>query len=177
MTHTIQRIVLFIATIALLCGCGFKLRGEQALPAGIEQVNLVSSKQYSPLQRALKKRFRIYQIPMVESASIDVSQNTVNIVLLPDSLDRRLLSLFPTGQVAEYELVFSVRYQVAFPNQEPQLVEFEVTREYQDDPDEVLAKSRELNLVLGELREQAADRIIRLLASQQVTGVPLEKNS
>ena len=175
MTNTIRTFVILFVAVALLGGCGFKLRGDQPLPVGIDKVNLVSAKQYSPLQRALKKRFRIYQIPMVEAKSLDMSDDAVNIVLLPDSLDRRLLSLFPTGQVAEYELVFSVRYQVVFPQQEPQLVEFEVTREYQDDPDEVLAKSRELDLVLGELREQAADRIIRLLASQQVTGTPIRE--
>ena len=165
-----------MVAVTLLSGCGFKLRGDQSLPVGIEKVNLISSGQYSPLQRALKKQFKIYQIPVIEGKSPTLSDNTINIVLLPDSLDRRLLSLFPTGQVAEYELVFSVRYQVGFPDQEPQLIEFDVTREYQDDPDEVLAKSRELDLVLGEMRQQAADRIVRLLASQQATGTTASTN-
>lgn len=42
--------------------------------------------------------------------------------------------------------------------------EFQLTREYQDDPDQVLAKSRELDLILAEMRRQAADRIIRQLS-------------
>ena len=41
-----------------------------------------------------------------------------------------------------------------------------VAREYQDDPDQVLAKSRELDLVLDEMRAESADRMIRLLSSQ-----------
>jgi LPS-assembly lipoprotein len=41
-----------------------------------------------------------------------------------------------------------------------------VAREYQDDPDQVLAKSRELELVLNEMRTESADRMIRLLSSQ-----------
>ncbi len=108
----------------------------------------------------------LYQITQVKEVTPDQENSTIAIILLPDSLDRRLLSLFPTGQVAEYELVFSVSYQIIFPQKEPQLVEFNVTREYQDDPDAILAKSRELDLVLGEMRTQAADRIIRLIASQ-----------
>lgn len=173
MTKSIYTALLLLLTTAALSGCGFKLRGDQSLPPGIQKVNLVSPAQYTPLQRAVKQQMHVYQIPLTEGRSIDLSKDTVNIVLLPDSLDRRLLSLFPTGQVAEYELVFSVRYQVAFPDREPQLIEFDVTREYQDDPDEVLAKSRELDLVLSEMRRQAADRMIRLLASQQSSGTPI----
>ena len=90
----------------------------------------------------------------------------LDIRLQGDDLNRRLLSLFPTGQVAEYELILSVRYLIAFPGKEPQAVEFEVTREYQDDPDAILAKSRELQLVLTEMRQQASERIVRLIPSQ-----------
>ena len=43
---------------------------------------------------------------------------------------------------------------------------FDVMRDYQDDPDQVLAKSRELELVLDEMRAEAADIIIRRLSSQ-----------
>jgi len=41
-----------------------------------------------------------------------------------------------------------------------------VSREYQEDPRQILAKSRELELVLNEMRDESADRIIRLLSSQ-----------
>jgi len=51
---------------------------------------------------------------------------------------------------------------------EAQTVEFDVTRDYQDDPDAVLAKSRELDLVLGEMRQQAAERIIRQIYTSYV---------
>ena len=77
-----------------------------------------------------------------------------------------MLSVFPTGQVAEYELIYSVNYTVTFPGEPPQDSYIEVLREYQDDPNELLAKSRELDLVMSEMRQEAADRIIRLLPSQ-----------
>lgn len=158
--------ILTLSFILVLSGCGFKLRGGQPLPTNVTQVTVAGATSHSPLRRALEKRLSLYQIKQVKDVLPDQKDQTIAIILLPDSLDRRLLSLFPTGQVAEYELVFSVNYHVIFPNQEPQLIEFNVTREYQDDPDAILAKSRELDLVLGEMRTQAADRIIRLLASQ-----------
>jgi LPS-assembly lipoprotein len=74
--------------------------------------------------------------------------------------------VFSSGQVAEYELIYSVDYQVIFPNAEPINNTVSVSREYQDDPQRILAKSRELELIMDEMRMETADRIIRLLSSQ-----------
>lgn len=149
----------------MIAACGFKLRSGQSLPVGITQIHLSAIQQYSPLKRAVQTHLKLYQIPRVEEVSEDKVDQTLLLALLPDTLDRRLLSLFPTGQVAEYELVLTIRFNVTFPGKDTQYVEFDVTREYQDDPDAVLAKSRELELVLKELRSQAADRMIRMLPS------------
>lgn len=157
--------VAFMA-LAIVAGCGFKLRGDQQLPAGVQQVRLSAASPHMPLQRELEKQLTLFKIPYSVEQSPLVTPDTLDIRLEGDSLNRRLLSLFPTGQVAEYELILTVRYQVAFPGRAPQQVEFEVTREYQDDPDAILAKSRELQLVLTEMRQQASERIVRLLASQ-----------
>ncbi len=167
LSNVIQLIIGALLLFAILsnAGCGFKLRGGQALPDGITQIYLSSQQDFTPFRQSVEKYLDLYQIPWVDTINGNTKDSTVGIFLMPDSLDRRLLSLFPTGQVAEYELVLSIRYQVAFPNEEPQFVEFDVTREYQDDPDAILAKSRELDLVLSELRQQAADKMIRMLPS------------
>ncbi len=149
-----------------MTSCGFKLRGDQQLPQGVDSVRLSSSVAHMPLQRELKKQLVLFKIPFSEDVAPVRTPGTLDIRLEGDSLNRRLLSLFATGQVAEYELILTVTYQLAFPDKEPQRYEFEVTREYQDDPDAILAKSRELQLVLTEMRRQASERIIRLLASQ-----------
>lgn len=156
---------LLVSLVLIINGCGFKLRGGQPLPPGISQIYLTGQQDFTPFRRSVEKYLDLYEIPWVETLSAETKDSTVGIFLMPDNLDRRLLSLFPTGQVAEYELVLSIRYQVAFPGEEPQFIEFDVTREYQDDPDAILAKSRELDLVLSELRQQAADRMIRMLSS------------
>ena len=49
------------------------------------------------------------------------------------------------------------------PGQEPKPYQTELNRDYQDDPNAALAKARELDLMLTELREQAVARIIRQL--------------
>ena len=108
----------------------------------------------------------MYDINGIRESELQNTDNTVLVRILPESLERRLLSVYPTGQVAEYELIYGVKYVVQFPDAEAVSADFEVLRDYQDDPDQVLAKSRELELVLQEMREEAADRIIRRLPSQ-----------
>jgi LPS-assembly lipoprotein len=164
------KLITFSSCIAIVAGCGFNLRGSQALPENLTHVGIIAPFQYSGLSRALQKRLPVYQLTGVitPSASVDSTMldKTVVIQLQPEQFERRLLSVFSSGQVAEYDLVYAVKYTVTFPNKLPIDNTLTVSREYQDDPDQILAKSRELNLVLSELRLESADRIIRLLSSQ-----------
>ena len=150
--------------MVVLTACGFSLRGDFSLPASIQTIALNNTGHNTTLKRTLEKRLKLYKLNILDTSTIEAPVD-LNITLLPDELDRRLLSLFSTGQVAEYELVYTVKYTLQFAGHESQPVIFTVTREYQDDPDAVLAKSRELDLVLGEMRQQAADRIIRQISS------------
>ncbi|AXR06423.1 LPS-assembly lipoprotein LptE [Salinimonas sediminis] len=159
-----------LAMGVLLTGCGFQLRGSQTLPEEIEQVAVTAVKPHALLERELNARLQVYQIPHVNIDNIENGDNTAVIQLLPETIERRLLSVFSTGQVAEYELIYGVTYLVTFPGRPPIKTYFEILRDYQDDPDEVLAKSRELDLVVSEMRQEAADRIIRRL-SRQASGL------
>ncbi len=154
----------FVLIVLGLTACGFHLRQSPPLPEGIEGVSITAPNLQSKLARALSSRLKIYQLSEITNQEKDTS--TVHITLQPEDLERRLLSIFSTGQVAEYELIYSVNYTVSFPDASPVNGYVEVLREYQDDPDQVLAKSRELEVVLSEVRQEAADRIIRLLSSQ-----------
>jgi len=177
----LQRIGLNICILTIILttvGCGFKLRGDFGLPTGIQQLQLLTVQKNTPMQRILRKQLQGFNIEVWDntvSPSQVVEQADAVVYLTSDQLERRLLSLFSTGQVAEYELVYTIRYQLQFPAQDAQEIEFDVTREYQDDPDAVLAKSRELDLIQNEMRREAANRIIRQIASsytnwQQITG-------
>lgn len=170
--------VCILTVVLSIVGCGFKLRGDYGLPTGIQQLQLLAAQKNTPLHRILDKQLQNFDIEVWDhtaSASQIDEQVDAIVYLTSDQLERRLLSLFSTGQVAEYELVYTIKYQLQFPAQDAQEMEFDVTREYQDDPDAVLAKSRELNLIQNEMRQEAANRIIRQISSsysnwQQTTG-------
>ncbi len=149
----------------LLTGCGFSLQGSYLIPDELSQMQLRSDDQYGELHRLVRERLRLHQITLVED------DNAPLLRLDDDRLERATLSLFPSGQVAEYELIYTVRFSVTLPEQDPQRFDLEIRRDYLDDPRTALAKSRELELLLKEMREQAADRILRTLSSIQ-TALP-----
>ena len=150
-----------VALIAsVLTGCGFHLRGDFLLPPELQTLHVTSVDRHGELTRLVKNHFTINNVNLVKSSQHDIPE----LRILKDNLNRRTLSVFPNGQVAEYELIYSVRYQLKLEDQTQQY-SFELNRDYQDDPDKALAKSRELSLILSELRREAADRILRNLSS------------
>jgi len=152
--------LLLLITTIVLSGCGFKLRGAHQLPSQLQSLTLVSTDRYSELARLLKTQFAVNDINLVEP-----NPSVTEFKLFKDKLDRRTLSLFPNGQVAEYGLIYSVRYAITVSGKPTQDFDFEIYRDYQDDPQSALAKSKELKLILKEMRQQAADKILRQMAS------------
>ena len=142
----------------LLVGCGFKLRTASVLPNDLQNLVVTANNPDSQLFAELQKSLALSNINTTDSSS-----SSAELKLLNDSLTRRTLSLFPNGQVAEHELIYTVRYQLIRDKQKPITNSFELTRNYQDDPDNALAKSREMELILSELRAQASNLIIRQL--------------
>ncbi|WP_289030971.1 LPS assembly lipoprotein LptE [uncultured Paraglaciecola sp.] len=161
-------LVLSALMALFLSSCGFKLRGDYNLPSEIKQLELTAEQKNTPLYRVLRKQLEGFDIEVFDNAlKANISNDDIDarVYLKSDQLERRLLSLFSTGQVAEYELVYTIKYLIQLPDEDPQVIEFDITREYQDDPDAVLAKSRELDLIQKEMRQAAALRIISQLAS------------
>ncbi|NRQ43691.1 hypothetical protein HRH59_14150 [Rheinheimera sp. YQF-2] len=151
-------LVFALLSSLLLSSCGFHLRGD--LPLSHFPAMYIQSERHSELAALLSSRLEYNKVELLGS----YQQSAPMLQLLSDTLERRTLSLFPNGQVAEYELIYKVRYMLTMPEGEAQPYEFELFRDYQDDPNQALAKAKELELMLGELRQQAANRIMRQLA-------------
>ncbi len=145
----------------MLNGCGFQLRGNYLLAPELQTLEFSSVDQFGELTRLVKQHLTINDVNLVQKSNKTIPQMR----MLQDNLDRRTLSVFPNGQVAEYELIYTVRYQILIPGQDVQNFSFELNRDYQDDPDIALAKSRELSLMLREMRKEAANKILRDMAS------------
>ena len=160
----ISKILTFSIVLMMLNGCGFQLRGNYLLAPELQTMEFSSVDQFGELTRLIKQHLTVNDVTLVQQSTQSIPQMRI----LQDNLDRRTLSVFPNGQVAEYELIYTVRYQILIPGQDVQNFSFELNRDYQDDPDIALAKSRELSLMLREMRQEAANKILRDLASIQL---------
>ncbi len=146
---------------SLLSACGLRLRGEYLLPPELQTLNISSEDKHGEITRLFKQQLLENNVTILKQFEVDKPE----IRILKDRLDRRTLSVFQNGQVAEYELIYSVRYQLRRQDHDVQEFVFEINRDYQDDPSAALPKSRELDLILSEMRRKAVDRIIRDMAT------------
>jgi LPS-assembly lipoprotein len=150
-------LALSLLALTLVSGCGFQLRGDYQIPQQLQEVSLQAPAR-SELATKLEAELRRYDVTI--SAR---DPETTHIELLQDSLDRRVLSLLISGQVAEYELIYNVPLRIYLSNGEVEEHHIQVFRDYQEDPNFALAKTRELELVVTEMREEAVRRLLVLL--------------
>lgn len=154
---------LALLTTSFLSACGFQLRGDYLLDDELQTLYLSSSDVHGELTRLVKLHLTRNQVNVLTQSRLEAPE----LRIVSDNLDRRTLSVFPNGQVAEYELIYSVHYQLRFNGEDARGYRFELYRDYQDDPNLALAKSRELSLLLSEMRTSAADKILRDMARVQ----------
>ncbi|MGQ4276230.1 LPS assembly lipoprotein LptE [Pseudidiomarina sp. E22-M8] len=154
-----MRTLLLGGLILLLVGCGFQLQGNYQLPTELQQLR-ISAPQFSEFADDARDRFRLAGATLVEDNSATL------IEILNDSLSRRTLSLSASGQVAEYELIYTVNYLLVPLQGETKALQVEVFRDYQDDPNFALAKTREREVLVAEMREQAAQQLVRQVIAQ-----------
>ncbi|MCG7533895.1 LPS assembly lipoprotein LptE [Pseudoalteromonas sp. OOF1S-7] len=164
MTRRWQGFMLALITCVTLSGCGFQLKKASYLPDDLRVLHLSGTDSKSALFMSLRQELKRAQVRLLPSPKLGNGKDAVELHLYRDSLERQTLSLFKNGQVAQYELAYSVRYRLTRPGFEPVEQEFELYRNYQDDPDNALGKSQEREIILSELRQLASRRIIRELS-------------
>lgn len=160
---TYKRLITMLTLVSLLSACGFHLRGDYLLNDELQTLYVASSDVHGELTRIVKQHLTHNQVKVLKHKNTQVPE----LRIMSDTLNRRTLSVFQNGQVAEYELIYAVHYQLRFTDEEPLDFRFELNRDYQDDPSLALAKSRELSLLLSEMRASAADKILRDMARIQ----------
>ncbi|MFU2508405.1 LPS assembly lipoprotein LptE [Pseudoalteromonas sp. ASV78] len=158
--HAIKNGLALVLVCFLLSSCGFHLKKASSLPDDLTTLTLSGDDENSALFAMLEKELTLSKVELLSAPKKNVAQ----LYLFKDRLERQTLSLFKNGQVAEYELAYSVRYLLKRPGKDAIEQNFELYRNYQDDPDNALAKAKELELLLNEIRMQASRRITRELS-------------
>ncbi len=152
---------LWLAGLLLLTGCGFTPKGQVINRADINSVYLSTPDPYGQLTREVEQQLRFANIDILRRPDEQMVQLRVG----AEQQSRRIISLYDNGQSAEYELGYAVQYQITQPGKEPLSFTVNIHRDFLENPQQALASSREAELILNEMRENAARRIIRRLTT------------
>ncbi len=90
----------------LLVGCGYHLRGYQGAMTALPPI-YVGGDQSTPLYGALRQALRDTGTPLVAREQAQLVLN-----LLGENRERRVLSVSGAAKVQEYELIYSVAFEV-----------------------------------------------------------------
>ena len=153
--------IILISALLILSSCGYSMRGSINVPSSIKSVSITSSK-YSELVNVLNSSLVASNI----ETSISKSNDIYRVVILSESFDRRQLSINISGRVNEYELIYSVDFELKIPNNKPIKDRITLYRDYSFDENHVMGNTdREVD-IKKEMMSTASTLIFnRLIAS------------
>ncbi|MCL9773246.1 LPS-assembly lipoprotein LptE [Vibrio methylphosphonaticus] len=157
--HNLLKFFSVFLLTSLLSACGFQLRGEYTVPDDIKEISVTSFDQYSIITRKIKEQLRLSNIELV-TPRMDVT----NLHITGERTEDRTLSLYQNTRAAEKEITYEVEYRVTIPNLGSKDFIATMTRSYLDNPLSALAKSAERKLLENEMRELAAQQMMRQMA-------------
>ena len=156
---------LLLTSLMLLSGCGFHLKHNDGLVEKYPQIVLQSTPN-TDLTRLIKLRLRGAGITIVDTTT----EGATILKIGSEQRSSRTISLYVTAQNAEQELGYNLSYSIQSTGYEAQNFNVNLYRDFLDDSEQALAKSRESELITKEFRIIAADHIINTMLSLDINN-------
>lgn len=155
------RLVLPLALLSALAGCGFHLRGNYDVPAFLEAVSLKTAPGASDLGTELRLA--------LERKHIATTGGDVQLEVVSEKLTRQTSSVDSSARAAEYVLIYHVGFRVNSGDNRVigPLQTLILRRSYQYSPSSVVGKSTEEATLVSELYTDAAQQIVRQLVAMK----------
>lgn len=148
-----------LAGALFLQGCGWHLRGAQALPPELQSLHLQTASDTSKFARALKRSLTAMDVTLTDATT--GAPHTLKVSNISKS--RRTISTTGSAKVAEYALTSTLTYSIN--NQEgEQLVpptQLSTKKTYLYDSNNALSAFEEENLLREEMQRDLVQQLIR----------------
>lgn len=155
--------LLLVFVAAGLSGCGFHLRGSEALPPEMSVTYIQSSSPFSTLVDDFTEALRLRGASVTER----LEDATAVLHILENEKERDVLSVNTSGKVLEYSLRQTIQFSVAtaenMPVVEPQTVS--MSRAYLYKSTDVLGSEREKDAVRSILQKNLVNMAMLRIAT------------
>lgn len=154
--------LILVSALLLLSGCGFQLRGNIDLPAGLQQMHVEGTSKYSGLGLELRRGLKTSGVNVVSEASAA----QVILKVSSPSFQRRLLSVSGTsGKTTEYELTYTLNISLQDRNGKVLLAPqtLRQLRDYTYDQNNVLGKGDEQSRLQKDMQRDLVRQVLNRL--------------
>lgn len=148
----------------LLNGCGWRLRGSQAVDVVLPPMQLQFQQGSAVLKRELRQS--------LESAGVVLSVDAEQVLVIhSESQGRRVLSVNSSGKVSEYELQYELVFSLSDAQGKSLISNDRISqqRDYQFDESAVLAKGEEEQRLFDFMRGMSIQSLMRRLQAVAAT--------
>ena len=154
------------ATVALLSGCGFHLRGPQALDFATVHINVPEQSEFGAQLR------RLIATTGTTRVEEDAARAEARLQILANDRGREILSLTGAGKVREYQLVQALRFQLLDRAGKALIppTNLSARREYTFDDSQVLGKEQEEALLYRDMQNDLVQQLMRRLGAARRGG-------
>ena len=154
------------ATVALLSGCGFHLRGPQALDFATVHINVPEQSEFGAQLR------RLIATTGTTRVEEDAARAEARLQILANDRGREILSLTGAGKVREYQLTQTLRFQLLDKAGKPLIppTSLSARREYTFDDSQVLGKEQEEALLYRDMQNDLVQQLMRRLGAARRGG-------
>jgi outer membrane lipopolysaccharide assembly protein LptE/RlpB len=155
------RTLFLIGLCLAMSACGFRLRGEVALPTGFERLHLEVANPGNALGNDLAAALERAGAQLVTTPD----QASVRIRIPVNQMRTDVLTVGAGARIREFEIRYRVELEVLDAEGEPRLARqiIELTRDYTFDERAALGAEQEAEVLRGELQREMLQHVLRRL--------------
>jgi LPS-assembly lipoprotein len=161
---------LLLSLVAVLNGCGWHLRGNAPLDAGIMPLRVATVDMHSDFYRELHRSLQAAGARTTE----DATQAQAVVRVHGDDKGQRILTVSTRNTPEEYEVYYAIDYSVEMGGREVLARQrLELTASYSYDSNYVLAKQQEQLTMQQSLARELSGMVLRSLSAIKPEPPPL----